>query len=223
MLGACAAGPGSASDAPTACERAVRAAADVPAEDATAADLDGAIAVCESLAELEAAAARWPGALDGGDAEERVADRCRSDPVIALSSVCAEVLAIAAPTESPEPSTSAAPLGVVTFGTGFDPEAYAITGSVTRFRATYPRVAFLGTLPEGVGDRVLTVTVSRREGDAETQLVSRELPISNPDRAAYGAVLDGLPRQLGGRAGTYVLRLLVDGTVVSEGQFELVG
>jgi hypothetical protein len=81
----------------------------------------------------------------------------------------------------------------------------------------------VGNLLEPVGDRNLTVNVARRSGTDETQLFSRDLPISNPAREAYGAVLDGLPRQLGARAGTYVLRLLIDGVVVAEGEFELVG
>lgn len=224
LLGACSGADGPTNGAPTACERAVRAAAEVPAANVSPADLDAAIAVCESVAELEEAAERWPGALRGATVEDRATPRCQADPVLALSAVCLEVLETAIPTPSPSPEQSDGPEppGAIAFGTGFDAGAYALTGETRRFRTTYPRVALLAELSAPVGDRELTLVIARRTGDGETVALSRTLTVRDRDRAAFGLVVENLPRDLGARAGTYVVRLLADGEVVAVGELELV-
>jgi hypothetical protein len=224
MLAACSGGDDPSNGAPTACERAVRAAAEVPAASVSPSDLDAAIAVCESVAELAEAAERWPGALDGATVERRATPRCQADPVLALSAVCLEVLATAVPTPAPTPdqSDTLEPPGVISFGTGFDAGAYALSGATARFRTTYPRIAFLAELAAPVGDRELTLVIARRTGDGETVALSRALTVRDRDRAAFGLLVEGLPKDLGSRAGMYVMRLLADGEVVAIGEFELV-
>lgn len=224
LLGACSGGESPTNGAPTACERAVRAAAEVPAASVSPGDLDAAIAVCESVAELTEAAGRWPGALGGATVEVRATPRCQADPVLALSSVCLELLETAVPTAAPTPvpSDTPEPPGAIAFGTGFDAGAYALSGATARFRTTYPRIAFLAELAAPVGDRELTLVIARRTGDGETVALSRTLTVRDRDRAAFGLLVDGLPRDLGARAGMYVMRLLADGEVVAIGEFELV-
>ena len=72
----------------TACESAMSAAADVSDLEDTVEDLDPAVRACATFAEFEAAADRFPDALDGAPADLFVANRC-ADGVAA--DICAEV------------------------------------------------------------------------------------------------------------------------------------
>lgn len=75
----------------SACESAVREAAEISPMADTVSDLDEAIAQCASLADFEAAAAMYPDALDGVSASTFVANRCAAEPSIADSAICQEL------------------------------------------------------------------------------------------------------------------------------------
>jgi len=75
----------------SACEAAVREAAEVSAMEDTVEDLDDAIRACVSFDEFEAAAEQFPDALDGTVARTFIANRCEFEPSLADSALCAEV------------------------------------------------------------------------------------------------------------------------------------
>lgn len=75
----------------TACESAVREAADIASTEDTVSDLDSAIEECASLAELEAAADQFPDALDGVGALTFVSNRCEFEPTLSETAICVEV------------------------------------------------------------------------------------------------------------------------------------
>lgn len=74
----------------SACESAVREAAEVSGMEDTVEDLDDAIRECGSLEEFEAAAEQFPDALDGTDARTFIANRCEFEPSLANSALCAD-------------------------------------------------------------------------------------------------------------------------------------
>jgi hypothetical protein len=75
----------------TACEAAMKIAADVDSMHDAITDLDPAIQQCESIAEFERAVRKFPAALDGADARVFLAFRCDSPPSVALEAVCQEL------------------------------------------------------------------------------------------------------------------------------------
>jgi hypothetical protein len=83
-------------DAGSACESAVRDAANISSTQDTVSDLDAAIEECASLADLEAAADQFPDALDGADVRTFVSNRCAAEPAIAETAICGELLTPAA-------------------------------------------------------------------------------------------------------------------------------
>lgn len=96
LLTACAApGDEPISDEPAAsaesqCERLVRRAAEVDVMQDTVTDLDDAILLCDSLADLEAASAKHPDAFDGTPVRDFLANRCR-DEILALAPACRDL------------------------------------------------------------------------------------------------------------------------------------
>ena len=75
----------------SACESAVREAAEISSMEDTVSDLDRAIEDCASLADLEAAADQFPDALDGTAARTFVSNRCEFEPALADTAICAEL------------------------------------------------------------------------------------------------------------------------------------
>ncbi|HEX2140934.1 MAG TPA: hypothetical protein VHK28_01495 [Candidatus Limnocylindria bacterium] len=84
-------GEGGDTNGLTACESAMQLAADIDAAQEAHTDLDPAIQQCESIDEFEAAARRFPAALDGIPAREFLLNRCGAEPRVDLELVCAEV------------------------------------------------------------------------------------------------------------------------------------
>lgn len=75
----------------SACDSAVREAADISPMADTVSDLDNAIRECSTLAEFEAAANQFPDALDGVGARGFIANRCAAEPGIESSALCQEI------------------------------------------------------------------------------------------------------------------------------------
>jgi hypothetical protein len=86
---ACSGSGGQAAQSP--CERAVQAAAAGDEMADTVEDLDPAITACPTLAEIEAASAKYPAAFDGADVREFVANRCLYSSTLKSASICSEV------------------------------------------------------------------------------------------------------------------------------------
>ena len=74
-----------------ACVAAVEAAAAIDPMQDTPDDLDEAIAVCPSLADVESLSELFPAAFDGADVRGFVRNRCTSNEDLAESAVCADV------------------------------------------------------------------------------------------------------------------------------------
>ena len=72
----------------SACESRVKTAADIDEMQDTVTDLDPAIRTCASLAELSAATAKYPTALDGVDAGVFVSNRCQYEATLADTAIC---------------------------------------------------------------------------------------------------------------------------------------
>ena len=89
----------------SACEAAVKSASEIDDMHDTVSDLDPAIRAYASLAELAAAALKYPSALDGVDAGIFVANRCEFEPTIATTLIC-KALGTPAQTARPTVNTS---------------------------------------------------------------------------------------------------------------------
>lgn len=121
-----------------------------------------------------------------------------------------------------EPSPDVSGLGVITFGTGLDEEAFEVTGETGRFKRTYRNIAWVAELDRAVGSETLEWVVARQlKGGAEEVLYREEIPVSDPNHSAFANELD-LAFLLDNQAGKYVMRYLVGGEIAAEGEFELV-
>jgi hypothetical protein len=87
----------------SACESAIKAAAEVDEMADTVTDLDPAIETCASLAEFASFAASYPTALDGADPRTFVGNRCR-EASLASTTLCREI----APSSAPDVTALAA-------------------------------------------------------------------------------------------------------------------
>jgi len=129
------------------------------------------------------------------------------------------------PTEAPvaeEPLPDLTGLGVITFGTGLDEEAFEVTGETRRFKRTYRNIAWVAQLDRAVGTDTLEWVVAEvRKGGSESVLYRDEITVANPEHDAFANELD-LALLLDNKAGRYVMRYLVGGEIAAEGEFELV-
>jgi hypothetical protein len=111
--------------------------------------------------------------------------------------------------------------GVISFGTGYDPETLQIRGEKTRFRVN-EKIAWSASLSEAIGATTIELAISKRSaGGSERSLYNVDVDVSNPDfdvvanKLALGTILEG--------PGTYVMRYInTDGEVLAEGTFRLV-
>lgn len=112
--------------------------------------------------------------------------------------------------------------GVITFGVAFDPDTLAIPKPVTRFKRTYPTIAWDAQLSRGVDAASVTWTVARRSSDGvETTVFAVDEPV---DRSQVTVLANSgnLALLVGNKAGTYVMRYLHAREVLAEGIFTLV-
>lgn len=142
------------------------------------------------------------------------------------------VYATAAPAlVGPEPAEDAvvmiepiqeAVAGVITFGTSYDPETLDIPEPLTRFKRTFPTIAWSADLAHGVNSAFVSWVVVRlaETGDEETMFDVEE-PID--DASITNLANSGnLALHVDNLAGTYVMRYLNGHEVLAEGFFTLV-
>jgi hypothetical protein len=117
----------------------------------------------------------------------------------------------------PEPGA-----GVITFGVGFDPTTLAIPKPLTRFKRTFPEIAWGARLTHGVTAYFVTWEVARRSASGiETPIFSVEEPIDGSDVTILANAGD-LALLVDKKAGDYVMRYLNGREVLAEGIFTLV-
>jgi hypothetical protein len=126
-----------------------------------------------------------------------------------------EAVVLAAPVKDPV-------IGVITFGTAYDPDTLAIPKPLTRFKRTYPVIAWSANLSRGVKAAFVWWTVVRRSesGDEEVMFEVEE-PI---DDASLTTLANSgfLTFHVEYIPGTYVMRYIDSREVLAEGTFTLV-
>jgi hypothetical protein len=113
-------------------------------------------------------------------------------------------------------------IGVITFGTSFNPETLDIPKPLTRFKRTFPVIAWSANLSRGVTGGYLTWTVVRLSelGDDETMFEVEE-PIDDSSLRTL-ANSGSLTFHVDYVPGTYVMRYIDAREVLAEGTFTLV-
>ncbi len=112
--------------------------------------------------------------------------------------------------------------GTIEFGTAFDPDTLVMTEPTSRFKRTYSPISYVIHLSGPAGATELTATLTRRaSGGVETTIDSVPMPIANPDFDTFANAAD-LAASVGNTPGTYVMRVIREGTVLAEGTFTLV-
>jgi hypothetical protein len=120
---------------------------------------------------------------------------------------------------APDPETE---IGVIMFGTSFDPETLDIPKPLTRFKRTFPVIAWSANLSRGVTAAYLTWTVVRLSelGDDEIMFEVEE-PIDDSSLTTL-ANSGSLTFHVDYVPGTYVMRYIDAGEILAEGTFSLV-
>jgi hypothetical protein len=115
-----------------------------------------------------------------------------------------------------------ADVGVITFGKSYDPETLDIPEPLTRFKRTFPRIAWSADLAHGVRDAFVSwVVVRRTEAGTEETMFDVEEPVD--DASVTNLANSGnLALHVDNVAGTYVMRYLNGREVLAEGIFTLV-
>lgn len=113
-------------------------------------------------------------------------------------------------------------VGVITFGTSLDPETRDIPKPLTRFRRTYPLIAWSADLSRGVDAAFVSwVVVRQSESGAEELVFDVEWPIDDASDT-HLATTGSLAFHVDNIAGTYVMRYMDSLEVLAEGTFTLV-
>lgn len=112
--------------------------------------------------------------------------------------------------------------GVITFGKAYDALTLEIAQPLTRFKRTYPLIAWGAHLSRGVAAEFLTWSVaSRSDSGLETTVFAVEEPIDGLDVTVLANSGD-LARLVDHEPGTYVMRYTHDREVLAEGTFTVV-
>jgi len=111
--------------------------------------------------------------------------------------------------------------GVIAFGITVDPDTFQIPKALTRFKRTYPEIAWSANLTRAVDSPFVTWVVARQStSGVEKTLFDVEEP-TDPgvtilaNSGDLAALVDNAP-------GTYVMRYLDSKEVLAEGTFTLV-
>ena len=112
--------------------------------------------------------------------------------------------------------------GVITFGTSLDPETLDIPKPLTRFKRTYPLIAWSADLSRGVDAAFVSwVVVRQSEAGGEEVVFDVEWPIDGLSDTHLGTT-GALAFHVDNIAGTYVMRYMDSLEVLAEGTFTLV-
>ena len=113
-------------------------------------------------------------------------------------------------------------LGIITFGTAYDPKTLRIAKPLTKFKRTFPEIAWSADLSRGVDAASMSWIVVRRSASgAEKAIFNVDEPIDGPDILKVANAGD-LASIVGNVPGTYVMRYVDAGEVLAEGTFTLV-
>ena len=136
-------------------------------------------------------------------------------PALVRAAPVEDAIVLLAPIRHPE-------TGVITFGTAYDPKTLAIPKPLTRFKRTYPVIAWSADLSRGVTGGYVTWTVVRQSdsGD-EAVMFEVEEPIDDAHLTTL-ANSGSLTSHVDHVPGTYVMRYVDAGEVLAEGAFTLV-
>ena len=119
------------------------------------------------------------------------------------------------------PTDDASP-GAIIFGKAYDALTLEIEQPLTRFKRTYPEIAWGAHLSRGVAAEFLTWSVaSRSDSGVETTVFEVEEPIDGFDVMVF-ANSANLARLVGNEPGTYVMRYTHVREVLAEGTFTVV-
>jgi hypothetical protein len=112
--------------------------------------------------------------------------------------------------------------GVITFGTAYDPKTLEIAKPLTRFKRTFPEIAWSAQLSRGVDAPSMSwVVVRRSKAGVEKLVYNVEETVDGPSTLTVANAGD-LALCVGNVAGTYVMRYVDAGEVLAEGTFTLV-
>lgn len=112
--------------------------------------------------------------------------------------------------------------GVITFGTAYDPKTLQIAKPLTKFKRTFPQIAWSADLSRGVDAASMSwVVVRRSKSGVEKAVFDVDEPIDGPGILTVANAGD-LAVTVGNVAGTYVMRYVDAGEVLAEGTFTLV-
>ncbi|MGZ8439090.1 MAG: hypothetical protein ACXWXR_11200 [Candidatus Limnocylindrales bacterium] len=112
--------------------------------------------------------------------------------------------------------------GVITFGTAYDPNTLEMAKPLTRFKRTFPEIAWSAHLSRGVDAASMSwVVVRRSTSGVEKAVFDVDEPADGPSIRTVANAGD-LALCVGNVAGTYVMRYVDAGEVLAEGTFTLV-
>jgi hypothetical protein len=112
--------------------------------------------------------------------------------------------------------------GVITFGTAYDPKTLHIAKPLTRFKRTFPEIAWSAQLSRGVDAASMSWVVVRRSASGvEKAVFDVDETVDGPSILTVANAGD-LALCVGNVAGTYVMRYVDAGEVLAEGTFTLV-
>ncbi len=108
------------------------------------------------------------------------------------------------------------------FGTAYDPKTLRIAKPLTRFKRTFPEIAWSANLSRGVNAAEMSwVVVRRSTAGVEKAVFDVDETVDGPDVVKVANAGD-LALCVGNVAGTYVMRYVDAGEVLAEGTFTLV-
>lgn len=124
-------------------------------------------------------------------------------------------------TPEPEPAYEGGS-GIITFGTAYDPDTLFIAKPLTRFKRTFPEIAWSAELARSVdATSVEWIVASQTASGSERVIIREDHDVSNPSNDLFANKID-LASLVDNKAGTYVMRYIESGEVLAEGTFTLV-
>jgi hypothetical protein len=118
-------------------------------------------------------------------------------------------------------ATAAPATGVITFGSGVDPDDLTILTPAESFPVNIEEISYSASLSESAGATSLTIIIaSVTDGGAESFIYQEDLPISNPTFGIFANTAD-LALIVDNAPGRYVMRFMREATVLAEGFFTL--
>jgi hypothetical protein len=113
-------------------------------------------------------------------------------------------------------------LGLILFGTSYNADTLLIDKPITRFKRTYPEIAWSALLTRTIDATSMQwIIASQSAAGVERTIVSQEQEVGSPDSDLLANSAD-LAFLVDNKAGTYVMRYVESGEILAEGTFTLV-